>query len=96
MAALPLLSAPVALQLVRVRPPPHRAAPPRRPRPAPRPIGCPSLTAHAATRTPWQDFRRRQMVDLPKRTAKFQFLFGLLLIAGVLMPSPPAAALLLM
>ena len=37
------------------------------------------------------DFRDGRMVDLPKRTAKFQFLFGVLLTVGVLVPAPSLA-----
>ena len=40
--------------------------------------------AHAA-----QDFRKGRMVDLPKRTAKFQFIFGSLLVLSVLVPPVP-------
>ena len=35
-----------------------------------------------------RDFAASRMVDLPKRTAKFQFLFGVLLTVGVLLPAP--------
>ena len=34
------------------------------------------------------DFRENRMIGLPKRTAKFQFLFGVLLTVGMLVPSP--------
>ena len=51
LAALPLVSAPQALRLVR-------------------------------------DFSRGVLRRLPMRTAKFQFLFGMLTVAGVLIPAP--------
>ncbi|KAL1515766.1 hypothetical protein AB1Y20_002382 [Prymnesium parvum] len=41
-----------------------------------------------------QDFYRQRMKDLPKRTAKFQLLFGVLLVTSVLIPSPSIQALL--
>jgi len=40
-----------------------------------------------------QRFRRKEMFDLPKRTAKFQFMFGMLLVLGVLLPSPSLSSL---
>lgn len=51
----------------------------------------PLLTLPAAKKLV-DDFRDGHMVGLPKRTAKFQFLFGALLTIGVLVPSPPLAA----
>ena len=39
------------------------------------------------------DFQNGRMVGLPKRTAKFQFLFSVLLTAGVLLPSPSLASI---
>jgi len=38
------------------------------------------------------DFREGRMVGLPKRTAKFQFLFSVLLTVGLLVPSPSRSA----
>jgi len=39
------------------------------------------------------DFREGRMVGLPKRTAKFQFLFSVLLTVGLLVPSPSLLAI---
>ena len=39
------------------------------------------------------DMRHGRFVGLPKRTAKLQFLFGVLLTAGHLIPSPSLASL---
>ena len=39
------------------------------------------------------DFKEGRMVGLPKRTAKFQFLFGALLTIGMLIPSPSAGSI---
>ena len=52
----------------------------------------PLATAPAAKRLA-ADFRDGRLVDLPKRTAKFQFLFASLFVVGLLVPSPSLAAL---
>lgn len=52
----------------------------------------PLLTLPAARKLA-RDFRDNKMVDLPKRTAKFQFAFCSLFVLSVLLPSPSLASL---
>ena len=52
----------------------------------------PMITAPKARKLA-ADFAAGRFVDLPKRTAKFQFLFAMLFVAGSLLPSPSLATL---
>merc|ERR1712032_434973 len=40
------------------------------------------------------DFRRGNLQLMPMRTAKFQFMFGMLLVGGMLIPLPPLISVL--
>ena len=82
LAAAPLLAAPTAAGLIRDFGAGEMA------RRAPY-----VLSAIAFRRTRALTPRPRGNRRLPMRTAKFQFLFGALLTAGVLIPSPPLAVL---
>ena len=92
-AALPMLSFPLAARLVQAR----LCAAHVSKSPAPSPPPPPCVRARVTERPHLcvtQAFRQKQMFDLPKKTAKFQFAFGMLLVVGILVPSPPLGALL--
>lgn len=54
--------------------------------------GLPLLAAPLAARLVGQ-FGRGELAGLPKRTAKFQAVLGVLMVAAALIPSPPLSSL---
>lgn len=54
--------------------------------------GLPLLAAPLAAKLVGQ-FKRGELVGLPKRTAKFQVVLGALMVAAALIPSPPLSSL---
>jgi len=56
-------------------------------------LGALPLLALPKARKLVADFRAGSLARLPMKTAKFQFLFGVLFVAGVLVPSPSLGSL---